>query len=268
MGSVWVTVPSARPVEEVNRWAANWRERGYFVAILRDDPRNEIMALPSVNAILSALPDGYRGYARSANALIQFVLERDSACDFCIAGGDDTDPDPHRTAEEISLECRRHFHNYFAAMLDGPWESMSGRADAVANLKSGKLSTFGVMQPTGDRFAQGSIDRIAGSPWIGREFARRVYQGQGPYWPEYTSMFVDEELKCVAEKYGVYWMRPDLVHLHRHFMRESDALDSRAVARPIPPHLIEANSPEHWAKFKALFESRKIHGFPGSELLP
>ena len=35
------------------------------------------------------------------------------------------------------------------------------------------------MQPTGDRFAQGQIDRIAGSAWIGREFARRAYGGNG-----------------------------------------------------------------------------------------
>ncbi len=242
--SAWVTIPSARPVEEVNRWAAKWKQRGYNIAILRDEAPEERI-FPEIDLVIMPNPPGYKGYARSANALIQIVTQQHPDAEWFVVAGDDTDPDQHRTAEEIAAQCKRHF----------------GKIADVG-------STFGCMQPTGDRFAQGSIDRIAGSPWIGREFARRVYKGQGPYWPEYTSMFVDEELKCVAEKYGVYWMRPDLVHLHRHFMRESEALDSRAVQRPIPPHLVEANSPEHWAKFKALFESRKIHGFPGSELIP
>lgn len=70
------------------------------------------------------------------------------------------------------------------------------------------------------------------SAWIGREFARRAYGGNGPLWDAYTHMFVDEELKCVAEKNGVYWMRPDLVQLHMHWQRESEAIDSRAIGKP------------------------------------
>ena len=102
---------------------------------------------------------------------------------------------------------------------------------------------------------------------MGREWCLRINQGKGPLWPEYKHMFDDEELQCVATKLGVFWQRPDLIHLHRHFQRESDALDAKAVARPIPPHLVKANSKEHWDRVKALFEWRKANNFPGHEPL-
>lgn len=78
-------------------------------------------------------------------------------------------------------------------------------------------------------------------------------------------MFVDEELQEVALKMGVLWQRRDLVHLHRHFARESDSLNSRAVMKPIPAHLVESNSPAHWTKYKNIFTERKRLGFPGHE---
>ncbi len=247
MSQVWHCIPSARPVALVNKHVKLWQSKGYKVALLRDDPRHEAH---DANLVMSALPDGYRGYAKSVNALIAFILERDPACEWFVTGGDDTDPDPAHTAEEIAIECCMRFRN---GKISPP------------DLGS---ALFGVMQPTGDRYAQGSIDRIAGSPWIGREFARRVYKGNGPYWHEYTHFFLDNELKEVAEKYGVYWPRPDLIHLHRHFLRASDALDSGTAPRPVPAHLREANSPRHWARYKQLFDFRRAAGFPGSELAP
>jgi hypothetical protein len=73
--------------------------------------------------------------------------------------------------------------------------------------------TFGVMQPTGDRWANGSIDRICGSPWLGREFCTRMYHGKGPMYGGYLHMFGDEELQHVATRLGVLWQRRDLTHL-------------------------------------------------------
>jgi hypothetical protein len=124
------------------------------------------------------------------------------------------------------------------------------------------------MQPTGDRFAGGSIDRICGSPWIGRVFARRMYHGRGAFFPEYWHMFGDEELQEVALRMGVLWQRRDLTQLHRHFMRAHDGVESHAIKTAVPPHLIEANSREHWDKYKALFLARKGAGFPGHEPIP
>jgi hypothetical protein len=117
------------------------------------------------------------------------------------------------------------------------------------------------MQPTGDRFAGGCIDRIAGSPWLGREWCLRANGGRGPFWPEFTHMFGDECLKRTAEKLGVYWARPDLIHKHNHFQRASDAIDAKAVGRPIPPHLAKWNTRAHWDEMQAIFRRLEAEDF-------
>jgi hypothetical protein len=259
--SVWFVCPSARPPEEAEKCLSLWRQQGYKIALWRDDPvHDEAGFISRADLVMHGT---YPGYAESVNRLAREVL-LDPSCDWIVTGGDDTEPDPNHTADEIAQECSHHF----------AWE----RAQRSGQFE--EPNTFGVMQPTGDRFAfsraqsspqfpHGSapIDRVAGSPWLGREWCQRINQGKGPLWHEYTHMFSDEELQCVAIKYGVFWQRPDLIHLHHHFQRESPAIDSKAVARPVPAHLVEANSPEHWAKYKKLFEDRKRAGFPGSDPL-
>lgn len=249
--SVFLTIPSARPVAEANICLAEFRRMGYKIALWRDDESPGIIA----DLILTG---PYPGYARAVNALVKEVLARDPECDFCVAGGDDTMPDPNHTADEIAVQCSAHFERSFFV---APCELLEG-------LPIEQARTFGVMQPTGDRFAGGSIDRIAGSPWLGRAWSERMNGGQGPLWPEWQHMFVDEEAFCVATELGVYWPRPDLIHFHHHFMRADDSITSSAIGKPIPPHLIEANSPAHWNKYKALFDWRKANRFPGSAPIP
>ena len=114
------------------------------------------------------------------------------------------------------------------------------------------------------------IDRVCGSAWIGREFATRMYQGNGPLWPEFEHMYVDEHLQCVAEKLGVLWQRSDLIQLHRHWGRGPEGADNKPgeVAR-MPDFLQRVNSPEHWRKAKAIFDRLKTGGFAeASDLLP
>lgn len=188
----------------------------------------------------------YPGYAVAVNQLITEVMLKDPQAEWFVIGGDDVEPDPNHTAQEIADSCTKHFGVACSSVTDCS-------------------CTFGVMQPTGDRFAEGSIDRICGSAWLGREFCRRINQGRGPLWPEYVHNFVDEELQNVAIKYGIFQQRPDLIHLHRHFQRESDKLNSPAVARPTLEHLKAAFSPEGWGPYKAIFDRRKAQGFPGSE---
>jgi len=127
------------------------------------------------------------------------------------------------------------------------------------------------MQPTGDRWGEGQggfadapIDRVADSPWISREFARRMYGGTGPYWHEYRHQFVDEELQNVALKLGVFWQRPDLTQRHNHWGRPRDG-EIMAPSSRMPAFLAEANSAEHWRKYKGIFEARRAAGFPGHE---
>ncbi len=241
--SVWFCVPSARPPAESEPIFRLWQEMGYKVAIMCDDDvRRRHVDLQVVSP-----PEGYPGYAKATNYLVQRVMSpewsgalgNDPDCNWAVGGGDDTEPDAAHSAEEIAKQCTEHF---------------SG--------------TFGVMQPTGDRFAGGCIDRICGSPWMGREFCLRINQGVGPFWPEYRHMFPDEEMQEVTKLLGILWQRPDLIHLHHHYQRQSPALNSDAVRRPTPTFLAEANSPQHWEQFKHLFSVRKSKGFPGHEPNP
>ena len=250
--SVWYCIPSARPASEAEPILAKWRRQGYQLALVVDTAGDAQTKYDMADYIISP-PEGepYRGYACSVNALTEMVFTTREDCDWIVTGGDDVEPDLAHTADEIAAQCSEHF-----------------------------AGTFGIMQPTGDRFDGGCIDRICGSPWMGREFCRRINQGKGPLWPEYRHMFVDEELQHVAIKYGVLWQRPDLIHLHHHFARASTALNSGAVAvseggrelyggkkQPRPAFLDEANSGAHWAKYKGIFLERKRAGFPGSEPL-
>ena len=239
--SCWVVCPSVRPPPSVQRWAGAWRERGYKVAIWRDS-----MEFPFGVADYIRV-DQYPGYAVSVNALVADMLQTIDDAEWFIAAGDDVYPDPNHTAEEIAMECLAHF-------TDSRFER----------------GTFGVMQPTGDREfgdKQGPyIDRVAGSAWIGREFARRVNQGNGPLWPEYFHMGCDEELQAVATKLGVFWQRPDLTHFHRHWGRPQEG-ERMGKRERMPAFLTRANSPEEWDRYKKLFREREAGGFPGSDPL-
>lgn len=228
--NVWFAVPSKRPLMEAERALSRWRLAGYKIALLRD--RGDA---PHPEASLLVVVDTYPGYSPSVNRLVKAILETDSDASFIVTGGDDTFPDPNHAPEAIAQECTEHFGG-----------------------------TFGVMQPIGDPFAGYSIERIAGSPWMGREFCERINQGSGPMWPEYYHMYNDEELLNVATKHGVYWMRPDLTHYHEHWSRHGDV----ALPRQAPTFLKYANSRENWDRMRAIYETRKAADFPGSAPLP
>lgn len=210
---------------------------GYRVALWRDRPCPVVGLCDWLRVPVNG---PYPGYAVAINTLIREIIDEDSTAEWFVCGGDDVLPDPTHPAEEIAAQLRAHFVS----------------------------STFGVMQPTGDRYALGQIDRIAGSAWIGREFAKRVYRGKGPLWSEFTHMWVDEHLKSVAEKLGVYLMRPDLVQLHMHWQRESAAINSNAIHKPEsarPPHmhpsLNDGYTREHWKKYEAIYFRLRDAGF-------
>lgn len=247
MSDVWLCIPSARPSAEVAARMAKWTDRGYLIALHRDGPDDTNRLKYHL-----CMSSPYPGYALAVNRLIQQVMRCDLHADWFVTGGDDVDPDPTKTADEIASECTDSF------------------CSRITGLHDHRMDTFGVMQPTGDRWGdrQGAyIDRVAGSPWIGREFARRAYGGNGPYWPEYTHMGVDEELQAVATKLGVFWQRPDLIHMHDHWgrPRPGELIGQRSR---MPAFLEEANSPAEWRRYKELFAARAAAGFPGSEVIP
>lgn len=240
--SVWLAIPSAR--EESQSTLPLWKARCYKVAVFRNPGASPVECADLV------LSGDYPGYAVATNALCAEILENDKECDWIVGGGDDVEPDPRLDPHEIARECSAHFRaNYWGGKkfaYEAPHPMLEGWTEEAC-------ATFGIVQPTGDRFAQGSIDRIAGSPWMGREWCMRANGGQGPFWPAFRHMFGDEALLRVAEKLGVYWRRPDLIHLHRHFMRQSLDINSPAVPAVIPAHLIEANSRAHWDEMQAEF---------------
>ena len=264
--SVWYCIPSGRPVAEVNARMAKWRAMGYKIALWRDAASD---GFPS-GYVRSDYPEAdnflvgtmYPGYAAATNILIRRIMfgsrtdegltvpPVDPDCDWVVCGGDDIDPDPTKTADEIARECGDYFENQTQVSFNYPH----------------RYRTLGVMQPTGDRWGDNElhlgktgsayIDRICGSPWIGREFARRVNGGRGPWCQDYTHMFVDEHLQNVAERLGVLWQRRDLTQHHDHCRRDG-------VART-PEFLQQAYSSEHWKESKAIFERHKAAGFAES----
>jgi hypothetical protein len=241
--SVWLTIPSKRPAPEANRALALWRKQGYKIALWLDyEPRTDD---PLISDLVLWSPGAYRGYANAVNALIRQVMVMHARAEWFIAAGDDVEPDMNYTANEIAAECQQHF---------------SG--------------TYGVMQPTGDRWGENEpwakarfphapayIDRICGSAWIGREFVSRAYDGKGPLWHEYFHMFVDEELQNVAAARCVLWQRRDLIHLHRHWGRKEGS-----TAADCPQFLLNVNSSQHWKTSRELFDRRKAAGFPAKEV--
>ena len=258
--SVWYCIPSKRSPTEANICLDKWRAQGYKIALWRDSGDEPI----ACDLMISG---EYPGYAQAVNALCAEVLKSDPDCDWCVTGGDDIEPDPNQSAEEIARQCSEHFGKPLGLPPEPVRENRPDFLHAELQATSAylrinySLPTFGVMQPTGDRFAQGSIDRIAGSPWMGREWCERANGGQGPFWPEFTHMFGDEALQRTAQKLGVFWQRPDLIHLHHHFMRKSTDINSPAVPTVIPPHLVEWNSQRHWNEMQAIFRRLEAHGF-------
>lgn len=246
--SVWFAIPSVRPPAEAKACLDKWRAQGYKIALLRQGE--------SIEADLLIPTGEYLGWARSTNILAKEVLRRDRTAYWIVGGGDDYFPDQIRTAESFEFESTRYF------------------LDLHANRQDEFTASFGVVQFTGDRWGDSEssrqtygadrgaeIDRIAGSPWMGREWCERAYMGIGPMWPGYHHLYADEELCCVAEKLGVYWRRPDLTQYHNHPCRT----DPRGYGVYQTGHLAPLYAPERWASERAHFEERKAKGFPGCE---
>ena len=239
--SVWLTIPSARPAAEAGPIIDLWRRQGYHIALWRERARADGYAVHADITRPGESDDPYSGYARAVNDLVEIVLATDKECTFCVIGGDDVEPDLAHTARQIELECL----DYFAALH-----------------QSNDRTTYGVVQPTGDRWGDSRgayIDRICGSAWLGREFCQRANQGRGPLHPEFFHMHVDECLQEYAHMLGILWQRRDLIQLHRHWGRDGDR-------SKMPEFLKFVNSREHWDESKALLTRLKSERF--SSCLP
>ena len=202
-----------------------WIDRGYQVAVQRDPGAADL-------PVDLSLTRPYKGYADAVNFLADTVLGIDPDCDFVVTGGDDVLPDPTHNPQQIAAECTLHFKG-----------------------------TLGVMQPCGDRHmvdreGKCAAERVCVSPWMGREWCERAYDGTGPMCSLYFHEFVDADLHCVALKHRCLWHRRDITQMHQWW--------GRTDKKEKPEHLVELEA--KWDEVKAFFEARKAAGFPDSDL--
>lgn len=252
--SVWLCIPARRDLPESTIPA--WIKAGYKVATCREKHLGYVGYPAEAQADINIPFEGeYPGWSICTNLLIHEVMMYDASASWFVCGGDDTFPDPHKTPDQIALACGRYF---------GTQQKLY-RQEQTSNILTGdkvgrfNWSTFGIMQPTGDdwRDSKGkTIERIAGSPWIGREFARRMYHGGGPLYAGFTYSFADEHLQNVAQKLGVFWQRSDLTHEHRHIARDNPNWQAEQ-----PEWTRKLYAREQWDRNKALFERLKAGGF-------
>jgi len=221
--SVYYAIPSKMQPADAEQCLSKWRQQGYLLAIWRDTGD-----LP-VDADL-LLTGKYEGYHHAVNALCREILNRHPDAEWIVTGGDDMTPDPAKPAPLIAAECTEYFRG-----------------------------TFGIMQPTGDRWGEDAsglalADRICGSPWMGREFCRRMYAGRGPFSEAYYHCYGDEEMLDVARAMGILWQRRELTHYHYRFDREG---------KPMPSYLERGH--QEINRTARIFAERKAAGFPGHQ---
>lgn len=263
--SVWFCIPSKRPVEELLPVLGLWAKQGYRLALWRDTGDEiDCADLPTTDGPSVILTSShYPGYAAAVNAIVSEVIKRDPQGEWLVTGGDDVEPDANNTAEQIADSLNQHFASSWGVMqpTGDRWGDHRNTHTFTARPGPQKqmCSQCGRMQDNLIHSIGAYIDRVAGSPWMGREWCLRANQGRGPLWPEYFHSGVDEELQHVATGLGVFWQRRDLIHLHQHWGRNP------SVQNNMPEFLKRANSAEEWYAYKKIFESRKAAGFPGSE---
>lgn len=224
MTSVWVAFPTANS-DAADAVLAKWHDRGYRSAVLIDKGQRH----PQAHRVIELGTD-YPGFARATNPLCHCCVE--NGTDIVVVAGDDISPD----------------------------EGAAG--DIAARFMARFPDTFGVMQPMGDAYGAIRPDariKAAVSPWIGREFIRRVNGGHGIYHEGYGHLWADTELWHVAELLGVLQQEPGIKQYHAHWTRgHADNLPREKRKRINDQESID----------RRLFKERQAAGFPGHQPIP
>jgi hypothetical protein len=215
---VWYAIPSCNQVR-CSESFAKWKEMGYLTCVLLDKGADQ-----PKDADLIMYTDVYEGYYKSFITMAR-TIGRDA--DMIVTGGDDIFPDPSKKASEIAHECMTRYP-------DGLF----------------------VMQPTGD--AMSGVESICASPWFGRGWLDRGYQGRFPVWHEYIAFFGDQELKEVAERIKCLWQRKDLCQYHHHWSR---------VGGPAKTDY-QIRNDRYWKHDEAIYKKRMMQKFPQMWPLP
>ena len=202
-------------LDRAGRTFEKWHELGYATAAFLDDRRKPDHCDYPVSGI-------YRGWARAVNTLCDLLLSNVENVDWIVTGGADILPDPELFGDEIAELCTEHF--------DG---------------------TYGVMQPSGDKFGALVNKEACVSPWLGRDWITSAYSGRGPLLADYFHFYADTDLMHVATKAKRLWWCDSFVQYHDHYLRRGES---------VPAHLERAAAAN--PKDRALFESRRRAGFP------
>lgn len=223
----YVCFPSADPARGKDCCSA-WLAKGYKLCVFASE-RWSAQDKAEFAGVFPRDPV-FPGYYRIINQICAKAFEFGADLVTCI--GDDMTP-PEQGADI-------HSKLYFARFPNGD----------------------GVMQCTGDRQGQiidGKVnsERICGSPTFGPAWAKRAFQGHGPFGDYgFRSFYADELIKDVAEKLGVLYQEPALKidHLHWSFRRSKREWWHRAAKK-------------NWDLDSWLFRKLKEDGFPGHEPL-
>jgi len=200
-----------------------WKHQGYRIALMLDE--GAPVPFDDADYVYTGT---FRSWAIENNALCRYIYISDPEMTAVVTGGDDIYPAADKTADELESEFLDHFP-----------------------------LTFGIMQPVGDGFCGNG--QAAVSPWMGREWIRRGYGGNGPLFEGYGHFCPDTELCAVARKLNIYWDRPDVSQYHAHWTRLPQ--DERK------PWAHLGHAQDFRIHDRDLFQSRKAAGFPGSEPL-
>lgn len=209
---IWTVWPTVHK-EQTNKMIDVWHEKGYGVGVLVNLPMTNDMF---EKADVVIVQNQWEGFPVAVNLLCENVFG-----DIVVVAGDDIYPDPDKTADEIAEIFLEKFPD-----------------------------TFGVMQPTGDKF--GDYDKCAVSPWIGKKFIEKAYEGNGPYWEEYFHYFSDRELQEYAIKMEAFFQCKDITQYHDHWQRKENPKR--------PEHLMKAKN--RWHADQRIYKQRLIKGFP------
>lgn len=210
--NIWVVWPTIH-IDKSKEMIQFWHEWGYKVGVLVNPPHKNTDLIEADRVVVQ---DKWKSFPVAAN-----ILCKEMPGDIVVVVGDDVYPDPEHSAQEIGNDFKEKFPDL-----------------------------FGVMQPIGDKY--GWTHKCAVSPWIGKGFIKKAYNGNGPYWQGYFHYFSDQELQEYATKLGVFEQREDLIQYHDHWQRKENPKR--------PPHLMEAN--RQWARDQRTFKKRLIKGFP------
>lgn len=222
MLDVWVLIPTAQKAH-VPAQLEKWSNQGYRIGLFVD-PGPLLDNLPVSMMIMAPYPGVWRAWNTLSKAA--FAQGADVVC----LAGDDMDPDPILNAQALAEQYLAHFPG-----------------------------GGGVMQPCGD--PQGdkiggwsNAGRICGSPWFGRGWNTFAYRGLGPVNGDYVAFYADEELKIIAEKMNLLWMRPDVTQYHRHWSW-----------RHLPKQPYHDRNQKFWDVDHKLFDARKAQDWPGAD---